>query len=135
MRSKDLYILCILFVYTMKDIYDGVVLCDNCGKKTSKDHITRDGFKIRILKCDNCGQKLYHPTDIEKYHKFNKLKGKSFNVKLRMVGNSFCVSIPKEIIEFRKLEKEFDEMVSLCLDNPERLSLYFSKKFKDIISK
>ena len=117
----------------MKDIFDCVVLCDKCGKRTSKSYVIKDGFKIRTLECNNCREKVYHPMDVEKYNKFNKLKGKNFSVKIRLIGNSFCVSIPKEIIEFRKSEKEFNEIVSLSMEDPERLSLYFSKKIMDLM--
>jgi hypothetical protein len=48
-----------------------------------------------------------------------------------MVGNSFSVTIPREIIAFEEkflqMEKEMDQMMRLCLDRPGRLSLEFRK--------
>ena len=80
----------------MKDIFDQVVLCDKCNVKTNKNYAFLEGFRIRILECNKCGEVIYHPGDIKEYEEFKKLKTRDFNVKLRMVGNSFCVSIPKK---------------------------------------
>ena len=56
------------------------------------------------------------------------LKNKEFNVKMRLVGNSYAVSIPKEIVSFmRAQEKVMDDMVKLCFEEMGRLSLNFDK--------
>jgi antitoxin component of MazEF toxin-antitoxin module len=42
------------------------------------------------------------------------------------VGNSYAVSIPREIINFlNEQEKEMDEMINLSLDEFKRISLNF----------
>ena len=57
---------------------------------------------------------------------FNGIKDKKFNVKLRMVGNSHAISIPKEIVEFMyQQERAMDNMVRLCFEDMHRLSLRF----------
>lgn len=125
----------------MKDIFDSKVLCEKCNTLTNKKTMIKDGFKIRILECPKCGNILYHPVDVEKYNEFNKIKKKQYNVKLRMVGNSYTVSIPKEIIDFfneeerdpftemRKRMKEdmdrMNRMVTLALEQSNILSLNF----------
>ena len=126
----------------MKDIFDSKVLCDKCNTLTTKKTMIKDGFKIRVLECPKCGSILYHPSDMEKYNEFSKIKKKQFNVKLRMVGNSYTVSIPKEIIDFFSEEEERDpfqeidkrmkedmermsRMVTLAFEQANRLSLNF----------
>ncbi len=83
----------------MGDIFESTILCENCNQKTSKGFIMKDGFQIRKWECNSCGKVWYHPLDTEEYKNFQKLKNKTFEVKLRMVGNSYAISIPREIIE------------------------------------
>jgi len=113
----------------MADIYETKILCNNCNKETSKDYIIRDGFKIRVWECKQCGRIWEHPGDKQNYDNFAKMKGKTYRVKLRLVGNSYTVSIPREIIEFeREMIKEFEKMdrlIRMSLEEPEKLSLFF----------
>lgn len=118
------------------DIFDHSVLCKKCDTKMRKIDVERAGFKIRALECPNCGQRTYHPSDMEEYNKFNKLKNQNFKVKLRQVGNSYTVSIPREILdffrereeersEFDKMHESMERMVTLAMDRMNRLSLNF----------
>ena len=119
----------------MKDIFDSKVLCDKCNTLTTKKTMVKDGFHIRVLECPKCGNIIPHPVDVEKFNEYNKIKKKQFNVKLRMVGNSYTVSIPREIIDFFSEEEEESEeeedmvnmsrMVSMVLEQANRLSLNF----------
>ena len=44
-----------------------------------------------------------------------------------MVGNSYAVSIPRQIVDFiKEQEKVMNNMVSLCFDDPFKLSLNFA---------
>jgi len=86
---------------------------------------------MRSVVCDKCGHKILHPNDEAEYHKFVNLKNKQFHVKMRLVGNSYAVSIPKEIVSFiREQEKIMDDMVRLCFEDFGRLSLNFSEQIK-----
>jgi len=101
-----------------------------------KSYVVRNGFKIRILECPKCKKKIYHPADVEEYKRFNILKQRPFSVKLRMVGNSYTVSIPREIINFQRqmhkeMEtqmKEMNKIVRLFLEAPGKLSLFFNRE-------
>ena len=110
----------------MTDIFDNTILCKNCNKKMGKSLIDRNGFRLRILKCSDCRNQILHPEDLKEYESFQNLKKKNFRVKLRYVGNSYAVSIPREIINFmNEQEKEMDEMINLSLDEFKRISLNF----------
>ena len=90
--------------------------------------IERNGFSLRGIKCDRCGSRIIHPKDELEYENFIKLKNKTFRVKMRIVGNSYAVSIPKEIVDFiHNQEKIMDDMVRLCFDDAKKLNLFFGE--------
>lgn len=107
----------------VEDVFNATILCNNCNSKTSKGFISKNGFRIRILKCDNCNKIYYHPGDVKDYERFKDLKQRDFSVKLRLVGNSYCVSIPREIVSFADLEKYI--MMRISLESPNKLSMFF----------
>jgi NAD-dependent SIR2 family protein deacetylase len=111
----------------MTDIFDSTILCSSCRVKMEKQNIAKNGFILRAVSCPKCKAKLIHPVDEQEYHKFINLKNKEFRVKMRLVGNSYAVSIPREIVSFiREQEKIMDNMVRLCFEEAGRLSLNFS---------
>lgn len=108
------------------DIFENTILCKTCKKKMEPIKINKNGFFIRAVKCPNCSNKILHPEDLKEYESFLNLKNKHFKVKLRFVGNSYAVSIPKEIINYmNEKDNELNEMVNLCLDEIGRISLRF----------
>lgn len=89
--------------------------------------IIRNGFVLRAVECSKCNSKIIHPKDEQEYNNFTNLKKKQFNVKMRFVGNSYAVSIPKEIVNFMKeQERIMDDMVKLCFEEFGRLRLEFA---------
>lgn len=129
-----------------QDIFKEIVICSKCKKRLTPIYVSRKGFKIRALECSRCGKRIYHPTDIEEYKKFIQLREKPFEVKLRMVGNSYAVSIPKEIIEFLQEQERLHErikarmnreiknmqrMVKMFLEGAGKISLFFENIDKE----
>ena len=115
-------------VYGMVDIFDNTILCKKCNSKMKKAQLVKNGFVFRAVVCPKCGEKVIHPVDEEKYNKFMDLKKKEYKVKMRLVGNSYAVSIPKEIVSFMRMhEKLMDDMVKLCFEDAGRVSLNFSE--------
>ena len=112
----------------MADIFDHTVLCKVCNKPMEKVTVTRNGFKLRMFVCSKGHDKVVHPADLEEYKKFKELKDKEFKVKMRLVGNSYTVSIPKEIVSFiREQERTINDMVKLCFEDVGRISLTFDE--------
>jgi len=110
----------------MADIFENTILCKNCNKKMNPASLNKNGFTIRVLTCNTCNNKIAHPEDLKEYENFQNLKRKNYRVKLRYVGNSYSVSIPKEIINFlNEQEKQMDEMVNLNFEDLRRISLNF----------
>ncbi len=124
--------MCIQDVYPviflkMIDIFDHTILCKKCNVKMNKIQLTKDRFILRAVVCPKCNVKIIHPADQHEHDKFTNLKNKEFRVKMRLVGNSYAVSIPKEIVSFiREQERVVDDMVRLCFEDFRRLSLNFS---------
>jgi NAD-dependent SIR2 family protein deacetylase len=119
----------------MKDIFDNKIICNDCNHEMKLVVVPRNGFNLRIMKCDKCGQTIIHPGDKVEYENFIRLKEKEFNVKMRMVGNSYAVSIPKEIVDFMKeQESKFNEMVRLSLDQMGKVSLMFNSPESRVVS-
>lgn len=110
------------------DIFDHTILCKKCGEPLEKALAVRNGFEMRALVCPNGHEKIVHPEDEEEYRKFRELRQKEFKVKMRIVGNSYAVSIPKEIVSFiKEQEKIMDDMVRLCFEEAGKLSLNFGE--------
>jgi len=110
----------------MTDIFDNKILCKNCNVAMQKAQIPRQRFLLRAVVCPKCNDKIIHPLDEEKYKRYLCLKDKEFKVKMRLVGNSYAVSIPKEIVLFMNQQKRImDEMVNLCFEDMNKLSLEF----------
>ncbi len=109
----------------MRDVYDTIVNCDECTKPTEKCESIKDGFMIRCWRCNNCRKQWLHPGDLEEYKRFIELKRKDFEVKLRQVGNSWSVSIPKEIIRFEEVSQT--KVIRMSLDEPGKLSIFFQR--------
>jgi hypothetical protein len=114
----------------MTDIFDNTILCKKCSTKMQKAKVAKNGFIFRALVCpkEKCSEKIIHPMDEQEYHRFINLKNKEFKVKMRLVGNSYAVSIPKEIVSFMgEQEKIIDNMVKLCFEEMGRVSLNFNE--------
>ena len=91
-----------------------------------KTLVSRAGSQLRAIECPKCKDIILHPSDLNSLQHFNNIKGKTFNVKLRVVGNSHAISIPKEIINFiKEQERAMDDMVKLCFRDMHRLNLIF----------
>ena len=110
----------------MTDIFDNTILCSKCNLKMLPVNIEHNGFVLRAIRCPKCNSKIIHPRDEQEYRDFLDLKKKEFTVKMRFVGNSYAVSIPKEIVNFMKEQEEImDNMVRLCMEDFGRVSISF----------
>jgi predicted amidophosphoribosyltransferase len=125
----EIFIYTFFCVYEMVDIFDNTILCKKCDSKMQKAQLAKNGFVFRAVVCPNCREKIIHPIDEEKYSQFMDLKKKEYKVKMRLVGNSYAVSIPKEIVSFMRVhERLIDDMVKLCFEESGRVSLNFHEE-------
>lgn len=91
-----------------------------------KTIVNKNGLELRAIVCNKCKSQIIHPADLNNAENFKNLKDKTYNVKLRVVGNSHAISIPKEIVEFiNHQERMMDDMVRLCFEDMNKLSLRF----------
>lgn len=118
------------------DIFDNTILCRKCNTKMQKAKVVKNGFLFRAVICPKCNEKIIHPADEQEYNKFVDLKNKEFHVKMRLVGNSYAVSIPKEIVSFmREQEEIMNDMVRLCFEDMGKLSLNFGNEIDKLNKK
>jgi len=111
----------------MVDIFDNTILCKNCNKAMKPSLISKNGFNLRVIRCERCNETIVHPADKQEYEEFMRLKQKEYEVKMRMVGNSYAISIPREIVDFmREQENMINDMVKLSFQEAGRLSLSFN---------
>ncbi len=111
----------------MKDIFDAKIMCEKCDVRMLPITVEKSGFHLRAVQCEKCGERIMHPEDISNYNHYNHIKSKVYIVKLRMVGNSHAVSIPKEIVDFihQRNHAKMNEVVKLSFEDFGRLSLIF----------
>ncbi|MCU0642509.1 MAG: hypothetical protein MUF61_02950 [archaeon] len=121
----------------MTDIFDAKILCKKCGLEMKPRVLEKDGLQLRAVECPKCKDKIIHPADLNCMNKYNDMKDKTFNVKLRMVGNSHAVSIPKEIVDLmneqhrlmgehrKRMSREMNEMVKMAFEDFGKLRLTF----------
>ncbi|MFA5019580.1 MAG: hypothetical protein WC533_00600 [Candidatus Pacearchaeota archaeon] len=115
------------------DLFENTILCKNCNVKMQKIKFEKNGFCFRAVECSKCHNKIIHPEDQQEYEHFLRLRHKRFNVKLRIVGNSYTVSIPKEIVHFiNEQNKVMDEMVRLSFERMGKLSLMFNEEEEQV---
>jgi hypothetical protein len=109
------------------DIFDNQILCRKCSKIMKPELISKNGFNLRCLKCEKCNEIIVHPADKAEYENFIRLKQKEFEVKMRMVGNSYAISIPREIVDFMKdQENMINNMVKLSFQEAGKINLLFN---------
>ena len=111
----------------MMDILENTdVLCKKCKVPMERGMAEKDSFKLRAFQCPNCKARFFHPNDLEKYENFQKIKEKQFNMKLRMVGNSYTISIPKEIVRFTHVKE--DSVVAVSMEDPNNVRIILRKQ-------
>lgn len=111
---------------TTTDIFDQKIVCKKCNEEMERTSIIKEGTQLRAVECPSCGNTIIHPSDKQAFDHYKNLKGKTYNVKLRIIGNSHAISIPKEIVEFiQQEEKIMNDMVRLCFEDMRRLRLDF----------
>lgn len=126
----------------MTDIFDAKILCKKCNKEMKLVIVNRNGLELRAVECLHCKDKIIHPADLNAQEHFKDLRDKKFNVKLRMVGNSHAISIPKEIVDFmngrqremnglHRMHRNMDNMVRLWFDDFDTLKMGFFDNEED----
>jgi hypothetical protein len=116
----------------MTDIFDNTILCKDCDKQMKKIKVLKNGFIFRTLQCLHCNNKIVHPDDEREYKNYIHLRNKNYRVKMRMVGNSYTISIPREIVNFiNEQNRVMDDMVRLSMEKMGKLSLVFDELTED----
>lgn len=76
----------------------------HCGGDTDRTVITWKNFPVRAWKCKKCDEEILHPLDAQKALELAKaIKNGELTVKVRRVGRSLTMTIPKKLAELFNL--------------------------------
>lgn len=77
-----------------------------CGGKMDRIRTTWRKIEVRGWKCRRCNEELIHPADAQKALEIERARKKHLLiVKLRRVGKSRVVTVPRPIIEAENLKE------------------------------
>lgn len=114
----------------MADIFDAKIVCKRCEMQMQPKVVQKNGLELRAVQCPKCSDIIIHPADLNNSKQYDSLRNKTYTVKLRVVGNSHAISIPKEILEFmeeaeRSMHKQMSDMARLCFEDFGKLRVEF----------
>lgn len=88
------------------DELDKIEIVCHCGGKTKRIETSWEGFPVRAWKCGRCGEEIFHPLDAQRALTIAKaIKNKEFEVKIRKVGKSLTMTIPRRLAEMFGLKE------------------------------
>lgn len=85
----------------------------SCGEIANLTYTNIDGYKIKAWKCEVCGEEYLDSADAEFLLLMKKLKKKPHSAKVGLLGESYIIRIPKEIVEYMHIEKGEETKISL----------------------
>lgn len=89
-----------------KNTLEKVKVKCHCGGDTKRTVIRWKNFPVRAWKCKKCGEEILHPLDAQKALELAKaIKRGDLTVKVRKVGRSLTMTIPKKLAELFNLRE------------------------------
>ncbi len=76
-----------------------------CGGMARRSAVKYKDYEVRGWVCKKCKKEYVHPEDSLKISKLEALKKTGVKVKIRTVGQSLVITLPKELAELYGLEK------------------------------
>lgn len=92
-----------------------------CGGMASRGAVKYKNYGIRGWVCKKCKKEYIHPEDSLKISKLEALKKSRVRVKIRTVGQSLVITLPKEIAELYDLQK--GETVELSPESMKKIEI------------
>ena len=87
-----------------------------------KGIVNYKGYEVRGWVCKKCKKEYLHPEDSLKISRLRALKKNHVRVKIRTVGQSLVITLPKEIAELYGLEK--GETVELSSEGLKKIDIW-----------
>ncbi len=92
-----------------------------CGGKASRSTVKYKDYEVRGWVCKKCKKEYINPEDSLKISKMEALKKSGVKVKIRNVGQSLVITLPKELAELYGLQK--GETVELSPENFKKIEI------------
>ena len=87
----------------------------------SKGAVKYQNYEVMGWLCKKCKKEYIHPEDSVKISKLEELKKNGIKVKIRTVGQSLVITLPKELAELYGLEQ--GETVELSPENFRKIEI------------
>ncbi|MEE9236940.1 MAG: hypothetical protein V3U52_04055 [Thermoplasmata archaeon] len=83
---------------------DMKIVC-HCGGETEQVRTHWRGIPVRAWRCRKCGEEMIHPSDAQRALVIARAIDRGeFRVKVRQVGKSLTLTIPRKLVEAYGLE-------------------------------
>ena len=92
-----------------------------CGSMASKSAVKYKDYEVRGWICKKCKKEYMHPEDSIKISRLEELKKSGIKVKIRTVGQSLVITLPKELANLYGLEQ--GETVELSPENFRKIEI------------
>lgn len=92
-----------------------------CGGMAGKGTVKYQDYEVRGWICKKCKKEYIHPEDSLKISKLEELKKNGIKVKIRTVGQSLVITLPKELAELYGFEQ--GETVELSPENFRKIEI------------
>lgn len=103
------------------DINRWVEIPCECGGMARRSTVKYKNYEVRGWICKKCKKEYIHPEDSLKISKLEELRKSKVRVKIRTVGQSLVITLPKEIAKLYGLEK--GETVELSPENFKKIEI------------
>lgn len=85
----------------------------SCGKIAKHTYTNIEGYRVKAWKCKTCGEEYLDSADAEFLLLLKKMKKKPLTAKVGVLGGSYIIRIPKEIVEFMGIERGEEAKIAL----------------------
>ncbi len=85
-----------------------------CGNAAVETHVNIDGFKIKAWKCESCHEEYLDSAEAQFLLLMKKMQKKPHTAKVGVLGDSYIIRIPKEIVDYMQIKKGEKTRISLA---------------------
>lgn len=80
------------------------LVCPSCGKNARPTTLRFQGHDVRGWRC-SCSEVIFHPEDAQRILLLNKVKARTYEVKVGQIRSNLILRIPKEMADALELRK------------------------------
>ncbi len=85
-----------------------------CGKLAEETHVNLDGHRIKAWKCKDCDEEYLDSAEAQFLLMRKKMEKRPLTATVGVLGDSYIIRIPKEIVEFMQIRKGEKAKITLA---------------------